>query len=252
MGQCLGGGLLSLSLSLSLLALVARLWAKFKGLFTHFVVNFSYFIVVFSRLFTCKRHFLGHYAFLKFLNALFLGFLRLSLRAVCLKTADFVILSVAKNPKNLRYALFMDTSLALSMTNLGKSLNLIVFHTQILRTKFTDFTRFFWIATLALLARNDGQRKRTLLFCKDDKAKIQIFYSKFKAFHKFNSFCKFKAFYKFNSFHKFYSKFNSFHNFISNFKPYTRLFHIFTPSFCSVQTDKKFFTRRTLCLNRNF
>ena len=31
-------------------------------------------------------------------------------------TADFVILSVAKNPKNLRYALFMDTSLALSMT----------------------------------------------------------------------------------------------------------------------------------------
>ena len=70
----------------------------------------------------------------------------------------------------------------------------------------------FWIATLALLARNDG------------KAKIQIFHSKFKAF------CKF----------------------ISNFKPYTRLFHIFTPSFCSVQTDKKFFTRRTLCLNRNF
>ena len=43
-------------------------------------------------------------------------------------TADFVILSVAKNPKNLRYALFMDTSLALSMINLGKSLNLIVCH----------------------------------------------------------------------------------------------------------------------------
>ena len=76
----------------------------------------------------------------------------------------------------------------------------------------------FWIATLALLARNDG------------KAKIQIFHSKFKAFHKFNSFYKI----------------------ISNFKPYTRLFHIFTPSFRSVQTDKKFFTRRTLCLNRNF
>ena len=50
----------------------------------------------------------------------------------------------------------------------------------------------------------------------------------------------------------FHSKFNSFYNFISNFKPYTRLFHIFTPSFRSVQTDKKFFTRRTLCLNRNF
>ena len=76
----------------------------------------------------------------------------------------------------------------------------------------------FWIATLALLARNDG------------KAQIQIFYSKFKAF------CKFNSFYKFNS----------------NFKPYTRLFHIFTPSFRSVQTDKKFFTRRTLCLNRIF
>ena len=29
-----------------------------------------------------------------------------------------VILSVAKNPKNLRYALFLDTSLALSMTRL--------------------------------------------------------------------------------------------------------------------------------------
>ena len=55
----------------------------------------------------------------------------------------------------------------------------------------------FWIATLALLARNDG------------KAKIQIFYSKFKAFHKFNSFCKFKAFYKFNSFHNFISNFRA-------------------------------------------
>ena len=124
-------------------SLVARtFWHTFglnlKGFFTHFVVvssylvaNFSYFIVVFSRLFAYKKHFLGHYAFLKFLNALFLGFLRLSLRAVFAKTAnlalfllfglprslcslamtdkentlchlartaDFVILSVAKNP----------------------------------------------------------------------------------------------------------------------------------------------------------
>ena len=86
MGQCLAGGLLSLSLSL--LALLAHLWAKLKGFFTHF-------IVVLTHLFACKRHFLGHYAFLKFLNALFLGFLRLSLRAVFVKTADFVILSVA-------------------------------------------------------------------------------------------------------------------------------------------------------------
>ena len=35
----------------------------------------------------------------KILNTLFLGFLRLSLLAVCIKTADFVILSVAKNPR---------------------------------------------------------------------------------------------------------------------------------------------------------
>ncbi len=64
---------------------------------------------------------------MKFLKVLFLGFLRLSLRAVFAKTANFVILSIAtqrvarrkpqqKNPKNLRYALFLDTSLTLSMT----------------------------------------------------------------------------------------------------------------------------------------
>ena len=117
----------------------------------------------------------------------------------------------------------------------------------------------FWIATLALLARNDGlfchfepfakrrkiQRiestfailgyfadaqydkfglllKNNGYFYSNFKAKIQIFHSKFKSFDKF------KAFYKFNSFHKFNS----------NFKPYTRLFHIFTPSFRSVFTDK--------------
>ena len=144
------GTSLSLSLSLSLLALVARLWAKFKGLFTHF-------IVVLTHLFAYKRHFLGHCAFLKFLNALFLGFLRLSLRAVCLKTADFVILSVAKNPKNLRYALFMDTSLALSMTNSGFCLRITDIFTQILGTKFTNFTRFYGLprslCSLAMTAR---------------------------------------------------------------------------------------------------
>ena len=64
--------------------------------------------------------------------------------------------------------------------------------------------------------------KNNEYFYSNFKAQIQIFHSKFKAF------CKFKALYKFNSFHKF----------ISNFKPYTRLFHIFTPNFCSVQTDK--------------
>ena len=108
---------IALSLSLSRCPhFLASLWAKFKGLFysfcrsfisfycrfyffiaisSHLIVNFSYFIVVLSRIFAYKRHFLGHYAFLKFLNALFLGFLRLSLRAVFVKTADFVILSVA-------------------------------------------------------------------------------------------------------------------------------------------------------------
>ncbi len=92
----------SLSLSLSR---CSHLWHAFalnlKGFFTHFVVdfahfiaissqliaNFSYFIVVLIHLFACKRHFLGHCAFLKFLNALFLGFLRSSLRAVFAKTA---------------------------------------------------------------------------------------------------------------------------------------------------------------------
>jgi len=119
MGQCLGGGLLSLSLSLSLLALVARLWAKLKGFFTHFIVDFarfiaisSYFVVVFSHLFACKRHFLGHCAFLKFLNALFFGFCALFvILSLCKKATQrvarckpqqkihtAVILSVAKNP----------------------------------------------------------------------------------------------------------------------------------------------------------
>ena len=167
---------------------MARLWAKLKGFFTHFIVVssrfildfthfiaisshliviFSYFIAVLSRifvafshlfiitfrfiivlthLFACKRHFLGHYAFLKFLNALFLGFLRLSLLAVFTKTArqainlalfllfglsrkalallamtaHFVILGLlqkGKKSKDLKAHLpFLDTSLSLSMT----------------------------------------------------------------------------------------------------------------------------------------
>ena len=48
------------------------------------------------------------------------------------------------------------------------------------------------------------------------KANIQIFYSKLKSF----------------------DKFKAFHKIISNFKPYARLFHIFTPNFRSVFTDK--------------
>ena len=61
----------SLSLSLSLSLVARTFWHAFalnlKGFFTHF-------IVVFSHLFAYKRHFLGYFAFLKFLNALFLGF----------------------------------------------------------------------------------------------------------------------------------------------------------------------------------
>ena len=146
MGQCLGGGLLSLSLSLSR---CSHLWHAFalnlKGFFTHFVVdfahfiaissqliaNFSYFIVVLIHLFACKRHFLGHCAFLKFLNALFLGFCVL-----------FVILSVAKNPQRLKENLpFLDTSLALSMTNSGFCLKITGIFTQILKHKFKFFTQ---------------------------------------------------------------------------------------------------------------
>ena len=154
MGQCLGGGLLSLSLSLSLVA--RAFWHTFglnlKGFFTHF-------IVVLTHLFTYKRHFLGHCAFLKFLNALFVRFCAL-----------FVILSLckkAKNPKNLRYALFMDTSLTLSMTNsdfylkmTDKSHNFAHqkhFFVQSLGTKFTNFTRFYGLprslCSLAMTAR---------------------------------------------------------------------------------------------------
>ena len=83
---------------------------------------------------------------LKFLNTLFLGFCAL-----------FVILSVAKNPKNLRYALFMDTSLTLSMTNSGFCLKITDIFTQILGTKFTNFIRFYGLprslCSLAMTAR---------------------------------------------------------------------------------------------------
>ena len=186
MGAVFGRGT-SLSLSLSRCShFLASLWAKFKGLFAHFIVvssrfivNFSHFVVVLTHLFSYKRHFLGHYAFLKFLNALFLGFLRLLLRAVCAKTAwqsinlalfllfglprkafallamtaNFVILSVAtqrvarckpqqKNPQRLKENLpFLDTSLTLSMTNSGFCLKIMDIFTQILKQKFKFFTQ---------------------------------------------------------------------------------------------------------------
>ena len=135
----------SLSLSLSLVA--RTFWHTFglnlKGFFTHFVVvfshlivNFSYFIVVFSRLFAYKRRFLGHFVFLKILNAVFVRFCALFvILSLCKKATQRVARRKPqqKNPQRLKEnLLFLDTSLALSMTNLGKSLNLIVCHTLML------------------------------------------------------------------------------------------------------------------------
>ena len=131
MGQCLGGGLLSLSLSLSLSLVARTFWHAFglnlKGFFTHFIVissyliaNFSYFIVVLTHLFTYKRHFLGHYAFLKFLNAVFVRFFALFvILSLCKKATQRVARRKPqqKNPQRLKEnLLFLDTSLALSMT----------------------------------------------------------------------------------------------------------------------------------------
>ena len=156
----------SLSLSLSLVA--RTFWHAFglnlKGFFTRF-------IVVLTHLFAYKRYFLGHCAFLKFLNALFLGFLRLSLRAVFAKTAwqsinlalfllfglprslcslamtaDFVILSLlqkGEKSKGLKaHLLFLDTSLTLSMTNSGFCLKIMDIFTQILKQKITKFISY--------------------------------------------------------------------------------------------------------------
>ena len=75
------GTSLSLSLSLSLSSCSHFLHAfalNLKSFFTHF-------IVVLTHLFAYKRDFLGHCVFLKFSNALFFGFLRLSLQAIFVK-----------------------------------------------------------------------------------------------------------------------------------------------------------------------
>ena len=152
MGQCLGGGLLSLSLSLSR---CSHFWHAFglnlKGFFTHFVVvlfrfildfahfiailshlvaNFSYFIAVLSRIFVAFSHlFAIAFRFIIVLTHLFtykrhflehcafLKFLNALFVRFCV---FFVILSVAKNPQRLKENLpFLDTSLSLSMTNSG-------------------------------------------------------------------------------------------------------------------------------------
>ena len=202
----MGGGLLSLSLSLSRCShFLARLWAKFKGLFYSFYRSFNS---------SYSKFFLFHRSF----NSSF-----------CLQKAFFRALCFFEIFKCFVFGLLRPFCHFEPFTKRRKI--------QRIESTFAILGYFACAQydKFGLLFKNNGY------FHSNFEAKIQIFYSKFKAFHKFNSFCKFKAFYKFKSFH----------NFISNFKPYTRLLHIFTPSFRSVQTDKKFFTRRTLCLNRN-
>ena len=115
----------------------------------------------------------------------FFNFLNLFARFVILSLCKKATQRVArrkpqqKNPQRLKENLpFLDTSLTLSMTNLGKSLNLIVCHAftlsnlakmdtfthqkhffaQILGTKFTNFTRFYGLprslCSLAMTARH--------------------------------------------------------------------------------------------------
>ena len=128
MGQCLGGGLLSLSLSLSLLALLARFWAKFKGLFYLFCRSFISFycrfysfhrnFISFNRkFFLFHRSFISYFClqkaffralcFFKIFKCFIFGFLRpfchfepfakrRKISNICHK--NLVILSVAKNP----------------------------------------------------------------------------------------------------------------------------------------------------------
>ena len=188
MGRCLRGGLLSLSLSLSL---VARTFWHTK-IFKCFV--FGLFTLVIASRF-CE-------------NGGFCHFERSDPTGCKAQAAAKKSTHIKRKLAILGYfACAQYDKFGLLFKNNG------YFHSNF-RDKIYKFYSFFWIATLALLARNDG------------KAQIQIFHSKFKAF------CKF------NSFHKFYSKFNSFYKFISKFKPYTRLFYIFTPNFRAVFTDK--------------
>ena len=231
MGQCLGGGLLalgfSLSLFLSLLALFTRLWAKFKGLFYSFCRSFisfhcKFFLFYrsFNSSFYLQKAFFRALCFFEIFKCFVFGLLRPFCHFEPLQKGDPTGCKAQAAAKK-------STKIKRKLTILGYFANAQYdkfgllfkkngyFHSNF-RDKIYKFYSFLWIATLALLARNDG------------KAKIQIFHSKFKAFHKFNSFCKFKAFYKFNSFYKF----------ISKFKPYTRLFYIFTPNFRAVFTDK--------------
>ena len=159
---------LSLSLSLSLLALF--------GILTFLNTLFLGFCALFVILSLCKRatqrvarrkpqqknpHKLKeNLPFLDTSLALSMT-ANASLRAVFAKTADFVILSLlqkGEKSKGLKAHLpFLDTSLTLSMTNSGFCLKITDIFTQILGTKFTNFTRFYGLprslCSLAMTAR---------------------------------------------------------------------------------------------------
>ena len=123
------------------IAVLSRLFIAFSHLF---VVAFR-FIIVLTHLFTCKRHFLGHCAFLKFLNALFVRFCALFvILSLCKKATQRVARRKPqqKNPHKLKENLpFLDTSLTLSMTNSGFCLKMTDIFTQILKQKFKFFTQ---------------------------------------------------------------------------------------------------------------
>ena len=96
---------------------------------------------------------------MKFLNALFLSFLRLSLRAVFVKMADFVILSAAKNPHKLKENLpFLDTSLALSMTNSGFCLKTTDKENALCHLKMTADFVILSVATQRVARRKPQQK----------------------------------------------------------------------------------------------
>ena len=185
----------SLSLSLSRCShFLAHLCVKFKGLFYSFYRSFISFYFRFCSFYrhfisSCRKFFLFYRSF----NSSF-HLQKAFFRALCFFKIfkcfvfGFFVLVIARR--------FCENGVAIH--------------------KFSVIFAF-WIATLALLARNDG------------KTQIQIFYSKFKVFYKFNSF----------------------HKFISKFKPYTRLFHIFTPNFLYFHSNRfqnfeKFNTRSSL------
>ena len=201
MEQCLGGGLLSLSLS-RCSHFLASLWAKFKGLFYSFYHNF---------ILSCRKFFLFHRSFNSSFclqKAFFRAFCLFEIfkRCVCALLRPFCHFEPLQkgDPTGCKAQ-----AAAKKSTKIKRKLAILGYFAC------TQYDKF------GLLSKNNGY------FYSNFKAKTQIFYSKFKAFYKFKSFDKFKAFYIF----------------ISNFKPYTRLFHIFTPSFAQCKLIN-FNTRR--------